>query len=357
MDQKITITMSENLKPKPADESSLGFGRIFTDHMFVMDYAEDKGWYDPRIEPYSPISIDPSSMILHYGQAIFEGMKAYRTTDGSVVLFRPIENMRRINVSNNRMVIPQIDPEYMVKCVKALVELEKDWVPSSAGTSLYIRPFIFATDTFLGVRPSKTYKFMVILSPSGPYYPQGLDPVKIYVEQEYVRAVVGGTGFAKTPGNYAASLASQAKAYESGYVQVLWLDGVERKYIEEVGSMNVFFVIDGKLVTPSLDGSTLPGITRKTVIELSRSWGIDVEERRISIDEVFTKALDGRVSEVFGSGTAAVISPVGELFWNSKKVIFNDNKIGNLSQKLYSTITGIQYGLIPDEFNWIEKVV
>ncbi len=356
MNNEIKVTLSENRKAKPADDANLGFGKIFTDHMFEMDYSPDKSWHDPRIVPYAPISLDPSTMVFHYGQAIFEGMKAYRTADGSINLFRPIENMRRINSSNQRMVIPQIDPEFMVACVKKLVEIDKDWVPSSEGTSLYIRPFIFASDAYLGVRPSNTYKFMIILSPSGAYYSQGLDPVRIYVEQEYVRAVKGGTGFAKTPGNYAASLASQAKAYEAGYVQVLWLDGVERKYIEEVGSMNVFFVIDGVLTTPSLDGSTLPGITRKTVIELAKSFGIEVQERKLPIEEVFSKALEGRVSEVFGSGTAAVISPVGQLLWGDKEVVFNNNKIGELSQKLYSTITGIQYGRLPDKFSWTEKV-
>ncbi|MHB1483182.1 MAG: branched-chain amino acid aminotransferase [Saccharofermentanales bacterium] len=356
MHPQLTITKTQAPKEKPANEDKLGFGQLFTDHMFIMDYEEGKGWIDPRIVPYGPLMLDPSTMVFHYGQAIFEGLKAYRTSDGSVNLFRPLDNMNRINISNERMVIPPIDPEFCVDCLKALVEIEKDWVPSTPGTSLYIRPFIISTDPYLGVRPSKTYKFIIILSPSGAYYPQGLNPVNIYVENEYVRAVKGGTGFAKTPGNYASSLASQARAYKAGYVQVLWLDGIERKYIEEVGSMNVFFVIDGKLVTPSLCGSTLPGITRRTVIELAKTWGIDVEERKLSIDEVFFAAKEGRVSEVFGSGTAAVISPVGELMWNCETVIFNGNKIGPLSQKLYDTITGIQYGLIPDSFGWIVKV-
>ena len=353
---QITITKTQNPKEKPANEDQLGFGQQFTDHMFIMDYEEGKGWIDPRIVPYGPLVLDPSTMVFHYGQAIFEGLKAYRAADGSVNLFRPIDNMNRINISNERMVIPQIDPEFCVHCLKTLVELDKDWVPGSPGTSLYLRPFIISTDAFLGVRPSMTYKFIIIMSPSGAYYPQGLNPVNIYVENEYVRAVKGGTGFAKTPGNYASSLASQARAYKAGFVQVLWLDGIERKYIEEVGSMNVFFVIDGKLITPSLCGSTLPGITRRTVIELATSWGIDVEERLISIEEVFTSAKEGRVSEVFGSGTAAVISPVGELKWNCDTVEFNNNKIGPLSQRLYDTITGIQYGSMPDTFGWIVKV-
>jgi len=353
---EISITKTTSPKSKPVDESKLGFGQIFTDHMFIMDYEEGKGWYDPRIVPYAPLTLDPSTMVLHYGQAIFEGMKAYRRPDGEINFFRPLENMKRVNISNERMVIPPVDPDFCVHCIKETVRVDKDWVPYSNGASLYIRPFIISTDAFLGVRPSLTYKFIIILSPSGQYYPQGVNPVNIYVENEYVRAVKGGTGFAKTPGNYAASLASQAKAYKAGYVQVLWLDGVERKYIEEVGSMNVFFVIDGKLVTPSLNGSTLPGITRKTVIELCKFWNIDVEERKISIDEVFEKSKQGKVSEVFGSGTAAVISPVGELNWNGETVIFNDNKIGPLSEKIYNTITGIQYGTVEDTFGWTEKL-
>lgn len=353
---EISIQRTTSPRTKPLDESKLGFGQIFTDHMFVMDYKEGKGWYDPRIIPYSPLTLDPSTMVLHYGQAIFEGLKAYRRPDGDINFFRPLENMLRVNISNERMVIPPIDPKFCVHCIKELVNIDRDWVPVSKGTSLYIRPFIISTDAFLGVRPSLTYKFIVILSPSGQYYPQGINPVKIYVENEYVRAVKGGTGFAKTPGNYAASLASQAKAYKAGFVQVLWLDGIERKYIEEVGSMNVFFVIDGKLVTPALCGSTLPGITRKTVIELGKFWGLDVEERKISIDEVFEKAKEGRVSEVFGTGTAAVISPVGELNWNCESVVFNNGSIGPISQKVYNTITGIQYGTSEDTFGWTEKI-
>ena len=356
MKPEISINLSPTRKAKPVDESRLGFGQIFTDHMFVMDYEEGKGWYDPRIVPYAPLLLDPSTMVFHYGQAIFEGLKAYRTADDGINLFRPLDNMNRINVSNERMVIPPVDPAFCVECLKVLVDIERDWVPRTKDTSLYIRPFIIATDAFLGVRPSRTFKFLIILSPSGPYYPQGLNPVNIYVENEYVRAVKGGTGFAKTPGNYAASLASQAKAYKAGYVQVLWLDGIERRYIEEVGSMNVFFVIDGKVMTPSLNGSTLPGITRRTVIELCRSWGIDVEECPLAIDEVFAKAREGKVSEVFGSGTAAVISPVGELMWNDQTVVFNNKQIGSLSERLYRHITDIQYGRIPDEFHWIVKV-
>lgn len=353
-----TIPVTRNPHPaaKPAADAKLGFGQIFTDHMFVMDYEEGKGWIDPRIVPYAPLSLDPSAMVFHYGQAIFEGLKAYRTPDGAISLFRPRLNFERVNSSNARMVIPQIDPDFCVHALKQLVRLEADWVPSAPGTSLYIRPFIIATDPYLGVRPSHTYKMLIILSPSGAYYPQGLNPVNIYVEDEYVRAVKGGTGFAKTPGNYAASLISQANAYASGYVQVLWLDGVHRRYIEEVGSMNVFFVIDGKVVTPALNGSILPGITRRTVLELAQALGYQTEERRIDIHEFCELAKSGHVSEVFGSGTAAVISPVGELKYEQDIMTFNNGQIGELSQKFYDTITGIQFGLLPDTYGWMEKI-
>ncbi len=356
MYQPIPVTRNTNPAPKPAADQPLGFGQIFTDHMFVMDYVDGQGWVNPQIIPYGPLSIDPSAMVFHYGQAIFEGLKAYRVADGSINLFRPRLNFERVNTSNQRMVIPQVDPDFCVYALKELIKVEKDWIPTADGTSLYIRPFIIATDPYLGVRPSHTYKFMIILSPSGAYYPQGLNPVNIYVENEYVRAVKGGTGFAKTPGNYAASLIAQANAYASGYVQVLWLDGIHRKYVEEVGAMNVFFVIDGKLVTPALSGSILPGITRRTVLELARSMGIETEERQIDIDELFAQVKAGRVSEVFGSGTAAVISPVGELKYNEDISIINDGKIGTLSQKFYDIITGVQFGQLPDSYGWIEKL-
>ena len=356
MYQSIPVTRNPQPSAKPAADAKLGFGQIFTDHMFMMDYVDGKGWIDPRIVPYAPICLAPSAMVFHYGQAIFEGLKAYRQPDGSVALFRPRLNFERVNQSNARMVIPQIDPDFCVYALKELLRIESDWVPSIEGASLYIRPFIIATDPYLGVRPSHTYKFMIILSPSGAYYPQGLNPVNIYVEDEYVRAVKGGTGFAKTPGNYAASLIAQANAYAAGYVQVLWLDGVHRRYIEEVGAMNVFFVIDGKLVTPALNGSILSGITRRTVLELAEKLGYVTEERQLDINELFSAAGEGRVGEVFGSGTAAVISPVGELKYGQQVMTFNDGKIGELSQKLYDTITGIQFGRLPDTWGWMEKV-
>lgn len=353
-----SIPVTRNLQPsaKPAADAKLGFGQIFTDHMFMMDYVDGKGWIDPRIVPYAPICLDPSAMVFHYGQAIFEGLKAYRQPDGSIALFRPRLNFERVNQSNARMVIPQVDPDFCVHALKELLRIESDWVPSNEGASLYIRPFIIATDPYLGVRPSHTYKFMIILSPSGAYYPQGLNPVNIYVEDQYVRAVKGGTGFAKTPGNYAASLIAQANAYAAGYVQVLWLDGVHRRYIEEVGAMNVFFVIDGKLVTPALNGSILSGITRRTVLELAEKLGYETEERQLDINELCAAAGEGRVGEVFGSGTAAVISPVGELKFGRQVMTFNEGKIGELSQKLYDTITGVQFGRLPDTWGWMERV-
>lgn len=353
---EIRIEKTTTPKEKPADESKLGFGHIFTDHMFVMNYDAGQGWHDARIVPYGEISLSPAAMCLHYGQEIFEGLKAYRTKDGSVQLFRPDENFKRMNVSAERMVIPPIDKEFVLDALKQLVELEKDWVPHSEGASLYIRPFIFAVDPYVGVKPADHYLFMIILSPSGAYYSTGLNPVKIYVEEKYVRAVRGGTGFAKTAANYAISLKGQDEAHNQDYEQVLWLDGVEQKYIEEVGSMNIFFVIDGEVITPELTGSVLPGITRKSAIEICRKKGLKVTERRITIEEVAKAYDEGKLDEVFGTGTAAVISPVGHLKWGGKVMEINDNKIGSISQMLYDTMTGIQWGTLPDEFGWIVKI-
>ncbi len=355
MSSSITIEKTKSPKQKP-DQNNLEFGRYFTDHMFIMDYTEGKGWHDPRIVPYAPVELDPSTMIFHYGQAIFEGLKAYRTKDGRILLFRPSKNMERVNISNDRLCIPPIDIDFCVEAVKTLVKLEKDWIPSAEGTSLYIRPFIISTDPYLGVRPSKTYKYIVILSPVGAYYPEGINPVKIYVESNYVRAVKGGIGFAKTPGNYAASLKAQMEAKEKGYTQVLWLDGVEKKYIEEVGTMNVFFKINGEVLTPSLEGSILSGITRDSALNLLRLWGIKVSERRISIQEIYEAHAKGTLEEAFGTGTAAVISPIGELNWNGNKILVNNGEIGDLSSRLYETITGIQSGKIPDKMNWTVEI-
>lgn len=355
MKQEISFIPREQLQAKP-DTTSLGFGRYFSDYMFVMDYQSDKGWYDPRIAPYEPITLEPSAMVFHYGQAIFEGMKAYKTADGSVQLFRPEKNMKRLNESCDRLCIPQIDEDFLLEGIKRLIITEKDWVPEGDGTSLYIRPFIFSTEPYLGVRPASQYKLLVILSPSGAYYGSQLNPVKIYVEEQFVRAVIGGVGHVKTAGNYAASLKAQEKADAGGYAQILWLDAKENKYVEEVGSMNIFFKIKGEVVTPRLNGSILPGVTRDSVIQLLNYWNIPVREEKISIEEVFAAHERGEVEEVFGAGTAAVISPVGELTWKEQSIVINDNKIGQLSQAIYDEITGIQLGKKEDPFNWTVKV-
>ena len=350
---EIKIVKTTAPKAKPADESKLGFGKVFSDHMFVMEYDTGMGWHDARIVPFGEISLSPAAMVLHYGQEIFEGMKAYRTPDGEIQFFRPEENFKRLNVSAERLVIPQIPVEDALQALHALVEVDKDWVPHTDGASLYIRPFVFAADPFLGVRPGDKYYFIIICSPSGAYYASGLNPVDIYVEKNYVRAVKGGMGYTKTGGNYAASLAGQDEAHKQNYSQVLWLDGVERKYIEEVGAMNIFFIIDDEIVTPELQGSILPGITRKSVLELCRKWGMKVSERRIAIDEIADAYKAGKLQEVFGSGTAAVISPVGHLKYGDLVMEINDNKIGTISQKLYDTMTGMQYGKLADDMGWI----
>lgn len=347
----IKVTKREQLKEKP-DQNSLVFGHEFTDHMFIMDYDEENGWNNARIVPYGPIEISPAAMVLHYAQEVFEGLKAYRKPDGSIQFFRPSENFARLNRSNDRMCIPRIDPDEAMQALRALVEIDKDWVPDAPGTSLYIRPFIIATDPFIGVRPSGTYQFIIILSPVGAYYPRGLEPAKMHIEDIYARTVRGGTGEVKCGGNYAASLASQVKAHENGFEQTLWLDGNERKYIEEVGTSNFFFKADGKFYTPELVGTILPGITRKSVIELLKHWGEEVIERRITIDEFVDMYKEGKIEEVFGTGTAAVISPIGELEYEGETMVFNDGKIGPYSQKLYDTLFGIQTGKVPDDLNW-----
>lgn len=352
----IRIEKTKALKELPAADNPLKFGTIFTDHMFIMDYEAGKGWHDARIVPYEKISLEPSAMVFHYGQEMFEGLKAYKTEDGRTLLFRPDKNAERTNNTNRRLCIPEIPVEDFVQAVKAVVKVDKAWVPEKEGTSLYIRPFIIAVDPFLGVRPSNTYMFLIILSPVGSYYPEGLDPVKIWIEDEYVRAVKGGIGEAKTGGNYAASLRSQVKAHEEGYSQVLWLDGVNRKYIEEVGAMNIFFKIAGRVITPELTGSILPGVTRDSVMALCREWELPVEERRISIDEVFEAYENSTLEEVFGTGTAAVISPVGHLRWENKIMQVQDGSIGPISRRLYDTLTGIQLGKLPDTHNWTVRV-
>lgn len=352
----IKIELAKTLKEKPQNENELGFGSIFTDHMFIMNYDAGEGWHDARIVPYGPLSLDPAAMILHYGQEVFEGMKAYRTKDNRVLLFRPQENFRRLNNSNERLCIPKIDEGFLLHALTTLLNVEKDWIPHQEGTSLYIRPFIIATDPKLGVHPAEHYLFIIILSPVGAYYKEGLNPVKIYVEQNYVRAVRGGTGYAKTSGNYASSLKAQEEAEEQQYTQVLWLDGVEKKYIEEVGTMNVFFKIDGEVITPELNGSILPGVTRKSAIELVRFWGYPVVERRLSIEEVSKAYDEGKLEEAFGTGTAAVISPIGVLKWGDKLMEIGGGKIGELSQRIYDGLTAIQWGQGEDKFGWAYEV-
>lgn len=350
----LNIRIEKTANPKAKPTGKLGFGKIFTDHMFVMNYTEGKGWYDARIIPYQNLSLSPASMVFHYGQEMFEGLKAYRGADGKPRLFRPDMNAKRTNDSNKRLVIPELPVEDFVQAVSEVVTVDQDWIPSEPGTSLYIRPFIIATDDFLGVAPSKNYLFIIILSPSGAYYESGLAPVGIWIEDDYVRAVKGGMGFAKTGGNYAASLIAQVKAHDDGYSQVLWLDGVERKYIEEVGAMNIFFKIDGKIVTPMLNGSILPGITRNSVIQICKDWGLPVEERRISVDELLEAQKTGKLEECFGTGTAAVISPVGKLRYKDDVMVINGGGIGEISQKLYDTVTGIQLGKLEDKFGWVK---
>ncbi|KAI4453043.1 subgroup iiii aminotransferase [Holotrichia oblita] len=353
---KITIQKTTNPKPIPKDDSKLGFGRIFSDHMFIMEYTAGQGWHDASIKPFQDIPLSPAAMVFHYGQEIFEGLKAYRTADGSVQLFRPEENFKRLNISAKRLVIPEIPVEDCMQALTELVKLDEAWVPHSDGASLYIRPFIFAKDPFVGVRPGNEYYFIIILSPSGPYYETGLNPVSICVEENYVRAVKGGMGFTKTGGNYAASLIGQDEAHNQNFAQVLWLDGIEKKYIEEVGSMNIFFVIGDEIITPELNGSILSGITRKSVIELCQNWGLKLSERRLGIQEVSDAYDRGELKEIFGTGTAAVISPVGLLKWGDKVMEINGNKIGDISAKLYDTLTGIQYGRLADEMGWVKKV-
>ena len=352
----IKYELTETKKEKP-DWNNLGFGRYFTDHMFIMDYDKGMGWHDPRIVPYQNLSLDPACMVFHYAQEMFEGLKAYKTPNGNIQLFRPDKNIERMNQTNERLCIPQLEKSDVLDALKALVEVEKDWVPTADGTSLYIRPFIIATDVQLGVHPSKSYKFMIILSPVGSYYPEGIKPVKIFVEREYVRAVKGGTGYAKVGGNYACSLIGQQKAEELGYSQVLWLDGVEHKYVDEVGAMNVFFVIDGVVVTPTLEeGNILPGVTRNSCIQILKSFGYKVEERKLELSEIIEAYKNGKLNEAFGTGTAAVISPMGLLDTGDMKIVINNNEIGPIAQKLYDTLTGIQWGKIEDSFNWTVKV-
>ena len=352
---EIKFTRAATLKEKP-DSSKLVFGKAMTDHMFIVDYDAGQGWHDARIIPYGPLQIDPAAKVLHYGEEIFEGLKAYRTADGSIQLFRPRDNIDRMNKSAERLCLPQIPEEVALAGITELVKTEQDWVPHEKDTSLYIRPFMIGLDAALGVHSSKHVEFIVVVCPVGAYYPEGLNPVKIYIEEEDVRAVKGGMGMAKTGGNYAASLRAGNRAEERGYSQVLWLDGVHRKYIEEVGAMNVMFKVAGKILTPDLNGSVLDGITRRSCIQLLKDWGYEVEERRITAEELFEAAEKGTLEEAWGTGTAAVVSPIGELAMGDKKVTVSGGKIGEITQKLYDELTGIQWGRVADPHDWIMKL-
>jgi len=352
----IPVTRTAHPKTRPADDS-LSFGTVFTDHIFVMDYEEGKGWHDPRIIPYEAFSLDPASSVLHYAQAVFDGLKAFRGKDGEVRLFRPRKHAERLNKSCERLCIPELDVELVLESFRRLVDVDRDWVPSKAGTSLYLRPTVIANENFLGVRPAKAYTYFLILSPVGPYYAEGINPVKILAADEYVRAVPGGLGAAKTAANYAASLYGAEVAKKAGYTQVLWLDGVQHKYLDEVGTMNIMVKIGDEIVTPALNGAILAGVTRDSILTLMRDWGLKVSERAISIDEVIEASKKGTLAEMWGTGTAAVVSPVGELGYKGQKIIINGGKTGELTQKLYDAIVGIQYGQTNDAHGWTEPVV
>jgi len=352
---KLQVLPLESQKPRIKDESQLTFGKQFTDRMFVMKYKTGLGWHDARIQPYQSFSLDPAAMVLHYAQEIFEGLKAFRRPDGQVALFRPSDNFRRFNHGARRMCMPEVDEAFMLDALKELIRLESDWVPRSEGTSLYIRPTLIATEPMLGVRPADEYLCYIILCPVGAYYKGGLAPVKIWISDHYVRAAHGGTGEVKTGGNYAASLYAAREAAALGYDQVLWLDAKEKKYVEEVGSMNICFVEAGKLVTSPLHGTILDGITRRSVLELARYNGLAVEERALSVTEIFDGVESGRITEAFGTGTAVVISPVGQFTYRDRTVVLGDGKTtGPVTQELYDTLSGIQYGRLPDPHGWVE---
>ena len=351
--ENIRFEKRELLKPKP-DESTLGFGKTFTDYMLLMNYSSKQGWHDARIVPYGPLTLDPSTTSLHYGQLIFEGMKAYKNNDGKVVMFRPKDNLERMSRSGARLCMPPLDVDFTLRAIRELITIEKDWIPTGDATSLYVRPFMMATDEFIGVHPSDEYLFITILSPVGTYYKEGVAPIRIFVEDEYARSGPGGTGFTKCAGNYAASLLSQKNANEQGFAQVLWLDGKEHKYIEEIGTTNAFFVIDGEVITPPLDnGTILPGITRDSTIKLLRSLGHKVSERALSIDELYEAYKNGKLDEAFATGTAAVVSPIGELKWHDESMFLSGGKTGEVAQKLYDELTAIQLCKRDDPFDWV----
>jgi len=356
MEVKIKKNATNKLKTPPVSMEGIVFGTQFTDHMFCMEWEDGKGWHNAEIKPYAPLLMEPSSMVLHYAQMSFEGLKAYHTDSGVNVLFRPRENFKRMNQTSLRMCMPELDVEEVLVALKQLLNLESRWIPDEEGTSLYIRPAMIATEEAIGLKVSSKYLFFIILSPVGPYYSQGFNPVKILVSDKYVRAVPGGVGYAKTGGNYAASTLAEKEAKELGYTQVLWLDAVERSFIEEVGAMNIFFVINGKIVTPELTGSILPGITRMSVLELGKYWGLKIEERQISILEILKGLENGSVSEVFGAGTAAVITPVGALSYKGNEYIVGGGKTGVFAKRFFDKLTGIQYGKEVDIFDWIDNI-
>lgn len=353
---EIKVNLATHLKEKPTDESKLGFGEIFTDHMLLSDYDRDNGWHNARIEAYGNLRLDPAAACLHYGQEIFEGLKAYYGKDGGIYLFRAVDNFKRLNHSARRVCMPELDVDFAVEALKKLILVDREWIPKTRGTSLYIRPTMIATEAFLSVKPASKYLFYIIIGPVGSYYAEGLNPVKIYVEDKYVRAAAGGTGETKTAGNYANSLLAAQEAKEKGFTQVLWLDGCEKRWVEEVGTMNMFFVIDDEVITAPLTGSILAGITRDSVIRIVKDWGLKVKERLISIDEVVATATSGRLKEAFGTGTAAVISPVGQITYEDRDYVIAAGRMGELSQRLYDEIVAIQYAEKPDPYGWVEKI-
>jgi len=353
---EIKVNLATHLKEKPADESKLGFGEIFTDHMLLIDYDRDNGWHNARIEAYGSLRLDPAAACLHYGQEIFEGLKAYYGKDGGIYLFRAVDNFKRLNHSARRVCMPELDVDFAMEALKKLILIDQEWIPKTHGTSLYIRPTMIATEPFLSVKPASKYLFYIIIGPVGSYYAEGLNPVKIYVEDKYIRAAAGGTGDTKTAGNYANSLLAAQEAKEKGFTQVLWLDGCEKRWVEEVGTMNMFFVIDDEIITAPLTGSILAGITRDSVIRIVKDWGLKVKEGLISIDEVVGAATSGRLKEAFGTGTAAVISPVGQITYKGRDYVIAGGRMGKLSQGLYDEIVAIQYAEKPDPYGWVERI-
>ena len=352
----IKITRPAAPKANPGAESKPGFGRTFTDHMSEINYTAGQGCHDARIVPYAPFQLDPATAALHGARRVFGGMKPDHPAGGPTQLFRPDVTARRRRDSAYRLCIPPIPEEDYIQAVKAIVDVDRDWVPHSDGASLYIRPFAFASDVGLGVHAAKEYIFCIICSPSGAYYAEGINPVRIYVEDDYIRAAPGLTGFTKCGGNYAASIKAGELAEEQGYAQVLWLDGVEKKYVEEVGSMNIMFKIDGKVYTAATGGPVLPGVPRRSCIELLKDWGYEVIEGKLAIADVMAAARAGKLEEVFGTGTAAVVSPVKELVWKGEHAYIGDGQIGPVTQKLYDTMTGMQWGRLPDTKGWIVPV-